>query len=572
MNANKPVKQAGISAEVKEIIVSQEQSLEEHLRKWNEERRAGGTPAKPGLGHLALGVPLYCHPESRFYGSGDSLPEWLSEAAANLLASQLPSGNISLANCNIDSPPDTAFAVHLATQIYRVSAESGLSGIAAVQAEVRRFLERALPALLTGGIHTPNHRWVMAGALADLYELFEDERLKERAFQFLDEGFDMTEYGEWTERSNAIYNGACAVHLYSVGKVWGFEPAFEAIRRNLHMMRYLLHPGDTVATEYSGRQDNGQTLPMNEWYYTIYHLMANLDGNPEFAAMAAKTERTAPRGSGALMHWMLMPDKMKLPEPIEPLSDDYTILFGENNRIAVPDTMPYVPGRKKHPHGAAVLRHRRGRLSVTAMAAQPDLLYVQYGEARMFGLRIAAGWFGIAGVAFPSIRRTGEHAYVLETELEGCYWGPLSREQAAQAGHMWVDMPNYEQRVKTNVQYLPIAVELTLLEDGVDLRFVSERIADIYLQAVCQFDAGGTLEGDGLEDTAPHVRRLAGGEALFRKGDDCLRVSPGACEHGDALMRNDKANPDAINMTINWLTPADRTLRIRGFGSEGRSR
>jgi len=103
----KPITDGGatpdISREAGEVIALQEKALEEHLRQWNEARKGAGEYPKTGLGHLAIGEPLYCHPASRYCRNDDELPEWLAEAAANLLASQLPSGNISLANCNIDS-------------------------------------------------------------------------------------------------------------------------------------------------------------------------------------------------------------------------------------------------------------------------------------------------------------------------------------------------------------------------------------------------------------------------------------------------------------------------------------
>ncbi len=548
---------------LKELIHLQEERLEQYLEKRRTDLAEGREPDQLGLGLLTMTVPLYCHPESRYY-LDTGLDGLMKEAVGQFLLTQLESGCISLVNCNIDSPPDTAFMTHLVSLVYQVAERSGLEQIREIQDGLYLFMERARPCLLTGGIHTPNHRWVMAGALAKMYEIFGDTAYKERAFQFLEEGFDMTEYGEWTERSNAIYNGACAIHLYDVGSIFGYEPAFEAIRKNLGMMQYMLHPDLSVATEYSGRQDLGQTMMMNDWYYVIYHLMASLDNNPVFASMAKLTEETSPKGASALIHWMLYPESMRLPDHVPPLSDNYTVLLGENNEVPVPRNIPYLGKLVRHPHGASVLRHRRGKLSISVMAAQPELLYVQYGKARMYGLKLAAGWFGIGGVAFPAIRQTGEHRYSMDIELEGCYFNPLPKEHTADKNGIYVNMPNHL-REKTNIQYLKLTVEIDLLDDGVDVSIRSTTIPGIYLQTVCMFDPTGEVSGEGLEDAAPHIKQLITGDAVFSREGDCILVSSGAKEHKDVSMRNEKVNRDALNVTMNYVTPTDVTIRVRGF-------
>ncbi|NOU85865.1 hypothetical protein GC102_08775 [Paenibacillus sp. LMG 31460] len=554
---------------LKELIHLQDERLDQFLVKRRTDLAAGREPDPLGIGTLAMTVPLYCQPASRYYLDA-GINTLMREAVDHFLLRQLESGCISLVNCNIDSPPDTAFMIHLVSLVYQVAERSGLEQIRGIQDGLFTFMVRARPCLLTGGIHTPNHRWVMAGALAKMYEIFGDEAYRERAFQFLDEGFDMTEYGEWTERSNAIYNGACAIHLYDVGVIFGYEPAFEAIRKNLGMMQYMLHPDQSVATEYSGRQDLGQTMMMNDWYYVIYHLMASLDKNPVFLSMAQITEETSPKGASALIHWMLYPEAMCLPDNVPALSENYTILLGEGNEALVPRNIPYLGKLVQHPHGASVLRHRKGKLSVTLMAAQPELMYIQHGKARMFGLKLAAGWFGIGAVAFPSIKQTGMDRYSMDIELEGCYFQPLPKEHFADKNGIYVNMPNHL-REKTNIQHLQLALEFQLLTDGVEVSIRSKTIPGIYLQAVCMFDSLGELSGDGLEQVAPHMKQLVNGDAVFSLEGDCIRVSSGAKEHIDVSMRNEKVNRDALNVTMNYVTPTDVTIRFQAYACEGES-
>jgi hypothetical protein len=551
--------------ELLELIRLQEGKLAEEWPRMLKEQETGAKMRVQGeeLHRLMLMLVLYCQSKSVYYRDRE-LISMMERMAQAFLNTQLPSGNVTLYFCNIDSPPDTAFTTHLAATLAQLALRDGGPEAAKVTDTLLEFLRRASPALLRGGIHTPNHRWVMASALAKLEQLFGGDEYRRRAFEFLNEGLDITEYGEWTERSNAFYNAICAYYLYTVGLVFDHKPAMEAASRTLRMMCYLMHPGDTIVTEYSGRQDLGLICRMDDRYYVAYHLFASYDQDPTLAAMAKVADRTAPRGSLALLHWMLEPERMKLPDTVAELSDSYTVLFGEGNRARVPDRVPYAGPLVKHPHGAAVLRHRRGKLSITAMAGQPDSIYLQYGEARMFGMKLGVGWFGVGAVAFPGIAKLAEDLFRMEIELEGCYFGPLADEYTKPANGSYVDMPNHL-RERVGVVKMTVAMEIRLLEDGMDVRVVSDDPRGLYLQAVCTFDEGGTLTGEGLVDTGRATKRLSYGGALFRAGNDCIRVEGGAHEHDETTMRNDPINPYAINMTVNWITPADAWLRFRCF-------
>ncbi|MFD2331219.1 hypothetical protein ACFSR7_18360 [Cohnella sp. GCM10020058] len=558
--------QTTAEARIAELVRLQEARLVEEWKLMEAEKRSVRKKRVQGreLSRLTLLAVLYCQQQSPCYRD-PALLAALEETADELLGIQLPSGNVSLYNCNIDSPPDTAFTSHLVALVAQLLLKDAGQGAAKATNAVLTFLRQASPALLEGGIHTPNHRWVMASALAKMEELFGGLAYRERAFEFLNEGLDITDYGEWTERSNSIYNAICAYYLYDVGMVFNYAPALAASASTLRMMRYMLHPGDTLATEYSGRQDFGQVARMDDRYYVAFHLIAARERDPELAALAAAADRTAPRGSVALLHWMLMPERMTPTVSAAPPNERYTVLLGEGNLARVPDRVPYLGPVVKHPHGAPVLRHRRGPLSVTAMAGQAECLYVQYGEARLLGLKLGIGWFGAGAVSFPGIEPLGGDRYLLRAELEGCYFGPLADEHTLHAGGRYVDMPNHLRRrigtVRTSVD-----IELTLLEDGLDMRVVSDDPRGIYLQAVCLFPPEeGELSGAGLEATGPMTMRLSGGAAVYRSGRYGIRIEGGADEHDEIAMRNDPPDARTRAVMVNWSTPTDATLRIRGI-------
>lgn len=144
---------------------------------------------------MTLLAPLYCHSDSIFYRD-ESLIVWIEECMEQIMDGQLASGCISLVNCNIDSPPDTAFLIKNMVLVYRVLYQSGFPEVKNLTKDIYLFLDRARDCIITGGVHTPNHRWVMCGAMANMYEILGDDNLKRRAFEYLSEGFDMTDYGE----------------------------------------------------------------------------------------------------------------------------------------------------------------------------------------------------------------------------------------------------------------------------------------------------------------------------------------------------------------------------------------
>lgn len=522
---------------------------------------------------IYMAVCLYGHAESRWRASPDML-HTLEAAADGLLRCQYPSGCISLDNCNIDSPPDTAFAVHLIALAYKWMLQSGDDRLTYAGMRLKLFLRRAAEGLLTGGFHTPNHRWVLCGALALLDELFGDKRLKARALCWLEEGFDLTGDGEWSERSNAGYNAICDLMLYHVGFRWDHQPSLEAIRSNLMMMSRMLHPGNMVATEYSTRQDRNRLVRLNGWYNTIYRLMASLDGNETFCAMAAAASETVYEEDPLLLYWMLEPERIALIPPAVTLSDRYTVLLHENRHVPLPTPAEHPGIQQPAPFGAGVLRHRSGKLSVTLMAGQQEFLYVQYGNARLTAAKLALGWFGIGSVAFSAIRQTGESEYELIVEPEGGYGDVLSPPQRGQ----WVQNGQsgsagfvpYSGRSMASSLRLPISIRLSISERELALTIKAEAVPHLFAQLLFAFDRRGELTGEGLREVDGQWAQLREGRAVYTSGPDWIAVSPGACEHRFETMRNDKRVEDAITVAIHCTTPLNRTFTITWGEAENR--
>ena len=507
-------------------------------------------------GIIPISLPLYIQPESKYYKD----PEVLRRMELSIdfcLRMQFPNGLISLWNCNIVSPPDTGFVINSLSVVLNLLDKLQLPELESLRQKVSTFLELTIPGMVTGGFHTPNHRWVMTCALSFLYRRFGNPELLDRIQQFLAEGLDINASGEWTERSNAVYNGVSDLFCYHIGENLGDDSIFEAVRKNLDMMQYLLHPNDCVATEYSTRQDRGTVQFMGSYYTLVYTLMAIKDQNPYYAHVAEIAIGHAESYDSYLIDQALYAEEFKkIPVP-KPISDHYTVLFNEGNTTQI--------RKKKSSFGDPVLRHRQGKLSITLMAGQPEFLFLQYGKARAFNIKFPLAWFGMGGVSFPGIEKLSDNRYRLYTPVYGDYLDVFPAEQAAPYGGNWDRMPNHTERKRVNQVETAVEIYVTLQEDGVDLDITTDKLPYIFTQLVCMMDPDGTVSGDRLKTMRNGAMMPEGGYALYQLDGDCISIRGEATGHDLDFLRGDVFDEKAQNIILNALSPKDWHIEIRCF-------
>src|ERR1039458_10362180 len=129
--------------------------------------RVGGVPDEYGMFHAGAAGGLieaaaasWIAPQSKHHGAGEVL-ERIRLAAQFLERSQSAEGNIDLLTTNFNSPPDTGFVVH---NVGTAAAIAKMYGGDEVVRALRPFLVKAAGGMTTGGIHTPNHRWVVSSS------------------------------------------------------------------------------------------------------------------------------------------------------------------------------------------------------------------------------------------------------------------------------------------------------------------------------------------------------------------------------------------------------------------------
>ncbi len=468
----------------------------------------------------------------------------MEEAAGAFRHFQHEDGLIDLGASNFHSAPDAAFMVEDLVVLYEV-----LRDCAEPSARREEFLARlesiivpACEGIARGGVHTPNHRWKAASALALADRLWPHETWRAEAQAYLDEGIDIDEDGEFTERSTGCYNYVCDRALILLGRTLGRKDYFALADRNLEHMLYLLHADGTLVTSYSRRQDRGTTVGVDR-YLLLYWYRAMMGGDGRFGSAAELCLRRIDEGRGTvagLARWLryFREAGEKPPLAPEPLPEDYEARFD----------------------AAGVLRRRRGGRSLTLMAGWDDVLAVRFGAGPEITLRIAAafaprGQFRAEGIE----GRDGR--YRLRSHHACEYYGP--GPDALPAGD-WRSRESFSRRVFVGAE-LTMHLDVEPAGGGLRLRLHTAGCPRVPVEAAFvirdaeEVEATGELEFHG--ETRKHF--LNAGELMVRGRGHMVRVGPGVAEHDLPEIPTAGALPAHGAYCIRPVTPADVTIHIR---------
>ena len=244
---------------------------------------AGGTAVSSAS---VLGY-AYLMEGSRYFGDGQ-LVERISQLAEFGRSVRRPSGCFDLIITNFDSSPDTAFlvkAIGPVVRAARAAAARGDSGANEIAETLGEIIQTAVPGMVAGGFHTPNHRWVVVAALAISQNLFSEIDVQPTIEAYLSETIDINSDGEYIERSTSVYNAVCNRSLRMAAEELNKPELLEAVRKNLDMSYHLIHADGTVVTSISRRQDRAERV-VPARLVDSYYGMARLDGNGFYASIA----------------------------------------------------------------------------------------------------------------------------------------------------------------------------------------------------------------------------------------------------------------------------------------------
>lgn len=494
-------------------------------------------PNVQSTGHfISKAAIALASPESRAYQSADLLFR-VSLAAQYLLQAQHADGTIDLLSTNFHSPPDTAFSVEKLVPAYVFLKASQTKGVEPVLAALKTFLQRAGESLIVGGIHTPNHRWVVSAALVKLNELWPDPRYIKRAEQWLLEHIDLDPDGQYTEKSTGGYTPLVNRVLITIAKGLNKPEIFDAVRKNLNMTMYYVHPNGEVVTEASNRQDKG-TIGTLENYYYSYRYLALKDQNGEYAAMCRLIEKTCfPKLLGSLDAYLEDPDFWRELPASKALPDSYAKAF---------------------PH-SGVVRIRRGNWDATILSNNAGFLTFHKGNAVLQALRIAASFFGKGQFQSAEIKQEGD-AWVLRNKLDGPYYQPYPVDQIDPNGNL-DNMPRTN-RQKSEIQYLDYTVKITEIKEGLAIDFDLSGTDGVPVSLELIFRPNGGLFGVEAHFAKPNAYELTGDSATYTQGTDIIHFGPGKIEHEAVQLRGALPPMEAPTVYITGFTPFKHRITL----------
>ncbi len=469
---------------------------------------------------------------------------------------QRPSGRFDLLSTNFDSGPDTAFVVQSLAPLVKAAREhNGSDGAAEIAESAGWLIRLAVPGICAGGFHTPNHRWVIVSALAQAVELFPDLEITAQIDAFLDEGIDINEDGEYTERIPGIYNAICNRSLRLAAEALGKPQLLEPVRSNLKLSYHLLRGYGTIVTMLSTRQDQG-SRPVPVGLIDSYYSMARLDQNGFYASVA---------------DWLWAASSGGLPWVLHPFVDHPE--WRTTNLLRAELLQKYT----KAYHQSGLWRHRVGQVSATVAANTTRPFSLCFATVEL-ALKICSTYFATGqfyGEEFATakggvrLRHFGRNRLYTEREYDRpVYWLPIGRTvQSVQWRAVRKTRPTFE------LDPLEVVLEVIPVDGGFDLRVTSsEGVDDVPFQLEFLFSPGGGLElANCVLRTMPGgMAFLKSGTASYRMGRDSISVSPGNDLHRMWQMRNSEPEPEQFRLLIAVMTPVDWSIEIRCFSTTNR--
>ena len=493
----------------------------------------GASPDRWGLHHcgsasriLRDGAAAFLHSGSKFFGSPDLLAR-MRLAVGYLERFQTRDGNIDLLTTNFNSPPDTGFVVH---GVGRAARLAQLHRHDELLSLMKPFLVSAGQGMAEGGIHTPNHRWVISAALAQIHEVFPDDRYVKRIDQWLAEGIDIDEEGQFIERSTTVYNAISDYAFIVMAHKLGRPDLLDPVRRNLDAMAYLVHPDGEVVTETSRRQDVNQRGTMSRYWFSLRY-MAIHDRNGLYAAMLRPLEPDRIQLS-ALMEY---PELSKDLPPSKPLPDDFE--------------KPYA--------SAEITRIRKGKTSMTLMhQGNSRWISVHHGLAVLNAVSFATAFFG-KGQFVPESFEKRKDGFHFRQELSAPYHQPLTGDDLIPINRAnW--FPIRETRVPSEVNRIVYEGCIKIRPEGFELSVSAQGTDRVPIAIEINLRPGGQLKG---VTPAPHVDDaylLRDGDAEYRVriGPDPLRSRPrGARLHASAWRPAQAPRPERLPHRLHPIPP-----------------
>ena len=362
-------------------------------------------------------------------------------------AQQHENGLFDYITCNFNSAPDTAFCIGIIHPLlqYLKGKQTLTSGEAALVEKIDPIVHDGAKGLLQGGFHTPNHRWAIAALLATCGKLYGEEELTQGAEQYLREGIDCNDDGEYSEKSAGNYNGVNNYAMLLLAAALEDDSFEQHVIRNLRMMLTYWEPDDSIFTANSTRFDKDHVYYPDQYYWFYVYLGAKYN-IPEFIAMANYTFEIVREKNilspNYLIRYMLHPQLIDFESELCGTPREYHAYYADSG----------------------IARVRKGNFSYTVMKDKSNFLWVHNGHMKV-AVKIGGSFCEHRAFKAETMEMDETGAFHLHQTMRGWYYLPFPEKPATSD---WWQMDNASRPKKLGPN-MDIDVTVREANGGIDV-------------------------------------------------------------------------------------------------------
>ncbi|MBD3942091.1 hypothetical protein IF188_10320 [Microbacterium sp. NEAU-LLC] len=486
---------------------------------WISPRLGIADPGHNGTAAFSCAAALLAACDDQPSSERAELAERATAAVRFVLRARRDSGLLDLPACNPDSAPDTGFVLQqLAATLLLLRRHGVPPELEQWERDTCALLEGTAGAMLAGGFHTPNHRWVIASAAALAAAVLPEhaEEWEPGIRAILDEGLDIDADGFFPERSVGVYDAVTDRALLFLHLLRGTPGALDAAAHNLRTDMVLLDASLRADSSLSSRQDRGsRAVPVS--LIDLYQAVGTLRDDCELLSMSIALERAAGAAELHELFWRAWTDAyfgaaegtVSDPRP----SRCWTVFAGQ---------------------GAA--RFRDGDLTATVRRA-PSFVAVAHGDVGIRSVQFFQAVHGV-GLFVPQSAEFGDRRALLTSAgapgRRPGYELPLGEPVRPDGWDASLD--------RRDVRRLPpleVTAEVACEPAAVDVRLTAPGMAGTLGAILIDVDAGLVADGAGLAFVLREGQELfLAGEVVLRGETHAVRVTGGATAHRAWALRD----------------------------------
>lgn len=500
--------------------------------------------AKYAIYRITTAIAAYYNEESSYF-QAKAVKSMILSGLDFIRHSQHENGLFDYIDCNFNSAPDTAFCIKRLLPVFHyLKKHEELADRAEIFEPITEIIRAGAKGMMSGGFHTPNHRWAIASNLMECSHIFGDKEMKYQAERYLNEGLDCNEDGEYAEKSSGNYNRINNDAMITLGDITGNKNFYDCATRNLKLMLTYLEPDGSIFTANSTRQDNGKKIYPRD-YYMQYLEMGYEKGITEFLDTANfifdLVEENGLLAPDCLIHLMNHPE----------------LVTAEHKGVYS------IPEYNRFYQDSGILRVNKKEYGYTLLKGKSGFLHFSTKSIHM-KIKVCGSFFKHKSFEPESLWRT-DKGWKLNQAMTGWYYLPLKERQETSD---WWKMDHGKREMLTGPD-LNIEAEVTEVENGIDLHIKAWGTKEAPFRIEAEVAGADLLTGDQFAITPDAGRSmvLKSGEAVFSNEEESIIIGPGFGTHlyTSGRFGSEAKSEHAFTLYFTDYTEFDHTIHI-GIG------